>query len=205
MHFNPDLKLILGSDVSNYGIGAVLSHEMPGITNWNADASSRLPLAEMPDVTPIPGDTMKHMEHLEEISLHSTQIRDWTCRHPVLSKVCQFVLGSWSSTCFSKELQPYFSQRTGISAEDGCLLWGTKVSVPSKGKSKVLAVSQEVHLGITRTKSLAHSYVWWPGLDHVIETQVKNCEKCQQNQKQPTEAPLHPWDARSAIVTPTCL
>ena len=29
VHFNPDLKLILASDASNYGIGAVLSHEMP--------------------------------------------------------------------------------------------------------------------------------------------------------------------------------
>ena len=29
VHFNPDLKLVLASDASNYGIGAVLSHEMP--------------------------------------------------------------------------------------------------------------------------------------------------------------------------------
>jgi hypothetical protein len=29
VHFNPDLKLVLASDASNYGIGAVLSHKMP--------------------------------------------------------------------------------------------------------------------------------------------------------------------------------
>ena len=29
MHFNPDLKLILASDPSNYGIGAALSHKLP--------------------------------------------------------------------------------------------------------------------------------------------------------------------------------
>ena len=45
-----------------------------------------------------------------------------------------------------------------------------------------------------RTKALARSYVWWPGLDQEIETQVKNCGKCQKNQKQPAEAPLHPWE-----------
>jgi hypothetical protein len=28
IHFNPDLKLVLASDASNYGIEAVLSHEM---------------------------------------------------------------------------------------------------------------------------------------------------------------------------------
>ena len=195
VHFNPDLKLILASDASNYGIGAVLSHEMPdgterpigyvsrslspaehnystidkeavavivgikkfhqflygnkftirtdhkplvglfgekkgvspqalprvqrwaltlaayeyeiqykaGITNGNADALSRLPLPEMPDVTPIPGDTIKLMEHLEEIPLQSSQIQEWTRRDPVY----QYVLGNWPSTCSSKELQPY--------------------------------------------------------------------------------------------------
>lgn len=286
VHFNPDMKLILASDASNYGIGAVLSHEMPdgterpigyvsrslnpaernystvdkealavvvgvkkfhqflygkkftirtdhkplegllgekkgislqasprvqrwaltlaayeyeiqykaGTTNGNADALSRLPLSEMPGVVPIPGDTIKLMEHLEEIPLHTSQIRDWTRRDPVLSKVYQYALGNWPLTCSNKELQPYFNRRTEISVEDGCLLWGIRVIVPSKGRSKVLAALHEAHPGVTRTKSLARSYVWWPGPDHEIETQVKNCGKCQQNQKQPAEAPLHPWE-----------
>ena len=87
-----------------------------------------------------------------------------------------------------------YNRRTEISVEDGCLLWGTRVIIPPKGREKVLVVLHEAHPGITRTKSLARSYVWWPGLDHDIETLVKNCGKCQQNQKQPPEAPLHPWE-----------
>ena len=133
-----------------------------GIMNGYADALSRLPLPEMP------GDTIKLMEHLEEIPLHSSQIRDWNRRDPVLSNVYQYVLGNWPSTCSSKELQPYFNRRMEISVEDGCLLWGTRVIVPSKGRSKVLAVLHEAHPGIKRTKALAHSYVWWPGLDQEI-------------------------------------
>ena len=86
-----------------------------------------------------------------------------------------------------------YNRRTEISVEDGCLLWGTRVIIPPKGREKVLVVLHEAHPGITRTKSLARSYVWWPGLDHDIETLVKNCGKCQQNQKQPPEAPL-PWE-----------
>ena len=43
-------------------------------------------------------------------------------------------------------------------------------------------------------KSLARSYVWWPGIDAAVESMVKQCEKCQQCQKLPSVAPLHPWD-----------
>ena len=286
VHFNPELKLVLASDASNYGIGAVLSHEMPdgterpigyvsrslnsaernystidkealaiivgvkkfhqflygkkftiktdhkplqgllgekkgvssqasprvqrwaltlaayeyeiqykaGTLNGNADALNRLPLPEMPNVTPRPGETIKLMEHLEEIPLHAGQIRDWTRRDPVLSKVHQYALGNWPATCSSEELRPYFNRRTEISVEDGCLLWGARVVVPPKGRLKVLEVLHEAHPGTSRSKALARSYVWWPGLDQEIEEQVKRCGKCQQNQRTPAEAPLHPWE-----------
>ena len=286
VHFNPDLELIIASDASNYGIGAVLSHKMPdgterpigyvsrslnsaernystiekealaiivgvkkfhqflyghrftiktdhkplegllrenkgissqassrvqrwaltlvayeykiqykaGTANGNADALSRLPLPEMPVTTPIPGDTIMLMEHLEGTPLHSSNIRDWTRRDPVLEKVYQYTLGNWPSTCPSEEVRPYFNRRTEISVEDGCLLWGSRVIVPQKGRAKAMMALHEAHPGVSRTKALARSYIWWPQLDGEIEQQVKNCEKCQQNQKAPAEAPLHPWE-----------
>ncbi|KAJ8333617.1 hypothetical protein SKAU_G00416250 [Synaphobranchus kaupii] len=42
-------------------------------------------------------------------------------------------------------------------------------------------------------KSLALSYVWWPGIDSQIELQAKSCHSCQWVQKEPGLAPLHPW------------
>ena len=49
------------------------------------------------------------------------------------------------------------------------------------------------HPGIVRMKSLARSYVWWPGLDQDLMTLSKECTPCQQVQKAPAAAPLHPW------------
>ena len=43
-------------------------------------------------------------------------------------------------------------------------------------------------------KGPARSVVWWPGIDSDIEKKVKSCHLCQQNQKSPAKAPLHPWE-----------
>ena len=43
-------------------------------------------------------------------------------------------------------------------------------------------------------KALARSCVWWPQMDAEIEKVVKNCARCQQCQKSPAKAPLHPWE-----------
>ena len=42
-------------------------------------------------------------------------------------------------------------------------------------------------------KSLARSFVWWPGMDADIETKVKTCESCQMNASNPAKSPLIPW------------
>ena len=42
-------------------------------------------------------------------------------------------------------------------------------------------------------KSVARSYLWWPGLDRDIEKIAQSCEACQQNKNAPPPAPLHPW------------
>jgi hypothetical protein len=46
---------------------------------------------------------------------------------------------------------------------------------------------------MTRIKSQARSYVWWPDIDSAIEMEVKLCVQCQTNRSVPPVAPLHPW------------
>ena len=57
-----------------------------------------------------------------------------------------------------------------------------------------MAMLHEGHPGMTRMKAIARGVVWWPGIDAEIEKKVKECPKCQVNQKSPTIAPLHPWE-----------
>ena len=42
-------------------------------------------------------------------------------------------------------------------------------------------------------KSVAQSYMWWPGLDKDLESLAKTCQLCQVVKQAPPVAPLHPW------------
>ena len=46
---------------------------------------------------------------------------------------------------------------------------------------------------MARMKSVARSYLWWPGLDKELEECVQNCVACQAVKSVPAPAPLHPW------------
>ena len=47
------------------------------------------------------------------------------------------------------------------------------------------------HPEVSRIKSLARSYMWWPGLDADIEKIAKSCGTCQEHQRSPPKATLH--------------
>ena len=42
-------------------------------------------------------------------------------------------------------------------------------------------------------KSVARSYMWWPGLDKAIEEVVKSCTSCKAVKHSPAVAPVQPW------------
>ena len=48
------------------------------------------------------------------------------------------------------------------------------------------------HLAMNRIKSLAHSYIWWPGLDSPIEELCRACVECVAANRNPPRAPAHP-------------
>jgi len=116
-----------------------------GQTNGNADGLSRLPLPKMPDSVPVPGETILLMEHLEGTPVHSGHIKEWTKRDPILSQVLSFILEGWPCKNSSEELNPYFTKRTELSTEDGCILWGARVVVLPQGRSKALTELHEAN------------------------------------------------------------
>ena len=166
----------------------------PGTQNGNADSLSRLPLPDEPTSTPVPGDIIHLMEHINTSPVDAAKLRLWTDRDPVLSQVKQFLLNGWPATVQGPDLQPYFTRKDELSVHGGCIMWGARVIVPPQGRDEVLNILHDSHPGIVRMKGIARGHVWWPKMDQALEQRVKSGRTCQEQRKMPATAALHPWE-----------
>ena len=146
----------------------------------NADALSRLPLPDKPEEVPIPAELILLIEWLLDAPVKAHEICKWTRKDPQLSQDVQFILYGWPETV-DPQLQSYWSRRLELSVEDGCILWGSQVTIPPPGQKRMLAELHEGHPGMARMKSSAQMHMWWPGMEQEIETTVHNCHECQKN------------------------
>ena len=162
----------------------------------HADAMSRLPLNDPErDEVPLPAEVVFLLQTLDYSPITSEQIRIMTRRDPVLSKILDYVTtGAWHTNCVYSNLSAYFNKQDEISIEQGCVLWGTRVIIPSRGRERVLELLHESHPGIVKMKSIARRVCWWPKLDSDIESYVHNCGNCQAMTAVPPLSSVHPWE-----------
>ena len=157
----------------------------------NADALSRLSLPDDEGEHPLE-TRLCNIRQIEMLPVTSKEIRVATQRDQILSKVLSYTRKGWPNQV-PKALQPYRSKLAELSVEEGCLLWGGRVVIPSSLKDKILAELHKEHMGISRMKALARGYVWWLGVAKDIERMAKSCKSCLSVKQAPPKAPLHPW------------
>ena len=126
----------------------------------------------------------------EDVRLHSL-------KDPVISKVMDLVMtGEKHTEQFdSTNFKPYMRRiNEELSVDDNTLLWYYRVIIPPLLRESVLTELHQTHPGINRMKSLARSYVWWPGIDEDVVSLVQTCSPCQEHQNMPQRALIHPWE-----------
>ena len=79
----------------------------------NADTLSRLPLPEKPISVPLPGELVLLIDHLAEAPITATQLKAWTTRDKLLSKVLHFIKYSWPNEKHDSEMKPCFLSKDG--------------------------------------------------------------------------------------------
>ena len=161
-----------------------------GTANQCADCMSRLPL---PEKSRDSAEKAHIVIQGNDLPVTASQIAKESERDSELSIVMKSIqYGRWPGDT-SVKLGPFHKRRHELTLLDGCVLWGSRVIIPKVFRKALLQELHTNHLGMSRMKSLARSYFWWPGLDAEIEELVRNCVECSLTSRNPLKAPAHPW------------
>ncbi|UYV63592.1 K02A2.6-like, partial [Cordylochernes scorpioides] len=177
----------------------------PGKDLITADALSRQPL---PGHLPEDEELQEEVEHfVRSIVLHQSTTDDRLAKialnqklEPTLQNVAYYCKNGWPAKCQLSPLErSFYDVRDEIGEENGLLMRGLRVIIPSNMRKDVLNRIHAGHQGITKCRARAKDHVWWPGIGQEIQDMVKTCEKCIENQPLkhepliPNDFPERPW------------
>ena len=101
------------------------------------------------------------------------------------------------------ETQPFWTFREELTFEDGIVLKGTHIVIPSKKCQSILHLIHDRHLGSAKCKVRVKDTAYWPGLNEDLEKLILKCELClkyshSKHKEKPSsslgqEIPMHPW------------
>ena len=120
-----------------------------------------------------------------------------------LQQLKTFIIAGWPHTKdeLQTDIRPYWPYRDELAVIDGVLLKGRCIIIPNSLKQQVLTQLHLNHMGIEKTKLLAHESVFWHNINAYIEAYIKLCATCLEfQQTQPKEKIMHhdislrPWE-----------
>lgn len=168
--------------------------------NGHADGLSRIPL-NVQDLINTP-DNVDNINYVgtylqcikeNEIPINFKDVQKETRSDPELIKLFRYVSFGWPNMV-EQELKPYSLRRSEITIEHDILMWGYRIIIPKNLRMYILNELHTGHLGIVKMKSLARSYIWWPGIDNDIESLVNSCSLCLNERQSPIKSNLHVWE-----------
>ena len=140
------------------------------------------------------------------------QIRIATQEDNELALLKHTITHSWPSTIkqVPNVLQPYWTFREELMIEDGIVLKGIWIVIPTKKHEPILEWIHDRHLSLNKCKLRAKDTVYRPGLYDQLEKLILNGElclkyshsKCKQKPSMSLgqEIPLHPWSKLAADI-----
>ena len=169
-------------------------NHVPGKCLIVADTLSRAPLSEEKSDLQDEADAfVKYViqsipvteSRLDEIRLQQRQ--DNVCQ--LLVKYCR--LGWPDRSQLTEATRPYFPVADELSVEEGLLLRGCRIVIPTSMRQDILERLHSGHQGIVKCHARARQSVWWPGLSGQLQELVTKCQVCTKERPQNAE-PLVP-------------
>ena len=178
---------------------------VPGKQLVVADALSRAPLSSS---TPSDDDFQAEVEMFVNAVIQSVpateqrlkEIQETQEADEICQKLHQYCKNGWPHRqSVAGAVQPYLSAASEITVNNGLLLKGNRIIIPSVLRLDILDKLHSGHQGISKCRERARQAVWWPGLNRQLEELVRSCSKCCRDRFQHaeplmnTELPSLPW------------
>ena len=177
----------------------------PGKDLLAADALSRNPLPDTSDETSDEAEIDAQVDYVvgsipasdDTLSkIFSSQQND-----PQLKMIMEFVQKGWpAKEKIDPQLKPYFQIRDELTVQNGLLMRGIRLVIPSALQFDMLSRIHNGHLGITKCRARAQQSVWWPGVSAQIKQMIEKCVVCVKYRRQnkeplmPSDFPSRPWE-----------
>ena len=159
-----------------------------------ADALSRLSGEDQDEIADL--DVTIHEISSQFTSSLLEEIRTATDEDDKLRSLKEVIYVCWpqSRSDVHRVLLPYWNFRDELTIDNGIVTKGTRIVIPRKIRSRILAQLHLAHQSVEKTRLHARTAVYWPGIYDDIEQMVKACSICQEAQPQQHKEPMIPSD-----------
>lgn len=157
--------------------------------NSNADGLSRLP---------IKSEATQDGDAIDEFEINTIEALPVTFQNLVAETAqdteLQELLQGLQKGMELKAKFRFNVPQTEFSCQKGVLLHDNRVVVPLKLRGQVLRELHSEHPGIVKIKSIARRYCWWPGINHDLETIIRECANCNVVRNDPKTVTETTWE-----------
>lgn len=126
--------------------------------------------AEVATITFAPDEMLR-----QNSALTPEELREATAEDLQLQAVIEALSGRSE---WNPEVAEFSRFKADLFFVDNLLLRGCRVVVPTKLHTKAMRVAHRSHPGMSTTKHLLRKFVWWLGMDRMIEEFIKTCTTC---------------------------
>ena len=177
-------------------------HYECGAKMYIADLLSRAYLPEVGSEDDKEFELVNMIKLLPASEQKLAEIQKETEADRTLQVVKSMILTGWPNDKKGLPLQaaPYNSMRDELTFQDGIILRGERLVIPSSLRKQIKSKLHSSHMGTESCLRRAREHVFWPGMSAEIKREVEKCEICrtfeasqQKETLMPHEAPMRPW------------
>ena len=119
----------------------------------------------------------------QQESLHLQTLRKHTEQDQEYQQLLHFIQNGFPEhrNSLPEECRRYWNVRSQLALDDGFIVYGCRLLIPSRMRHDILQQLHDSHQGSVRTKQRARLVVYWPGIDNDIDNIILSCRQCQEH------------------------